>query len=67
MKAVLTYNLSDPEDVEAFKRATNSLDMAVALFDIKNCLHRARKDTDVKLANEICEILNEINLDDLLS
>ena len=70
MKAVLTYDLSDPEDVEAFKRATNSLDMAVALFDIEQCLRLARKNshTDIdKVSLEIFEIIKEINLENLIS
>ena len=33
-KATLTYNISDPDDNQDFKRAVKSLDMAMALWDI---------------------------------
>ena len=39
-KATLEYNLSDPEDVMAHKRAIKSLDMALALWDI---VHNTKK------------------------
>jgi hypothetical protein len=35
-KATLTYNTSDPEENQDFKRAVKSLDMAMALWDILN-------------------------------
>ena len=39
-KATLEYNLSDPDDVIAHKRAIKSLDMAMALWDI---VHNTKK------------------------
>jgi hypothetical protein len=39
-KAILEYNLSDPDDVMAHKRAIKSLDMAMALWDI---VHNTKK------------------------
>ena len=33
-KAILKYDISDPEDSQDFKRAVKSLDMAMALWDI---------------------------------
>ena len=33
-KAILEFDLSQPEDVDAHKRAVKSLDMAMALWDI---------------------------------
>ena len=39
-KATLEYNLSDPDDVMAHKRAIKSLDMAMALWDI---VHNTKK------------------------
>jgi hypothetical protein len=33
-KAVLKYDISDPEDSQDFKRAVKSFDMAMALWDI---------------------------------
>ena len=35
-KATLTYNISDPDDNQDFKRAVKSLDMSMALWDILN-------------------------------
>jgi hypothetical protein len=39
-KATLEYDLSDPDDVMAHKRAVKSLDMAMALWDI---VHNTKK------------------------
>jgi hypothetical protein len=39
-KATIEYNLSDPDDVMAHKRAIKSLDMAMALWDI---VHNTKK------------------------
>jgi ABC-type xylose transport system substrate-binding protein len=33
-KAILKYDISDPEDSQDFKRAVKSFDMAMALWDI---------------------------------
>ena len=33
-KAILKYDISDPEDNQDFKRAVKSFDMAMALWDI---------------------------------
>jgi hypothetical protein len=33
-RATLSYNISDPDDNQDFKRAVKSLDMAMALWDI---------------------------------
>ena len=33
-KAILKYDISDPEDSQDFKRAIKSFDMAMALWDI---------------------------------
>lgn len=74
-KATLTYNISDPEDSQDFKRAVKSLDMAMALWDI---VHLKKKleyrfenqdnsDNDVfdgieAMAEGISNILDEHNL-----
>jgi hypothetical protein len=39
-KAILEYNLSDPDDAMAHLRAIKSLDMAMALWDI---VHNTKK------------------------
>jgi hypothetical protein len=38
MKAILEFNLNEPEDVMAHKRCVKSVDMAVALFQISTQL-----------------------------
>jgi hypothetical protein len=39
-KAILEYNLNDPDDVMAHKRAIKSLDMALVLWEI---IHNTKK------------------------
>lgn len=35
-KAILEFDLNEPDDVMAFKRANKALDMAIVLFEIQN-------------------------------
>ena len=35
-KAILEFNLDEPDDLIAFKRANKALDMACVLFEIQN-------------------------------
>ena len=39
-KAILDYNLNDPDDLMAHKRAIKSLDMAIALWEL---IHNTKK------------------------
>lgn len=39
-KAILKFDLNDPDDQMAFKRANKSLDMACVLFEIQNNLKK---------------------------
>lgn len=39
-KAILEYDLNDPDDSMAHRRAVKSTDMAIVLFEIENNLHR---------------------------
>jgi len=39
-KAILDYDLNDPDDVMAHKRAIKSLDMAIALWEL---IHNTKK------------------------
>ena len=79
-KAILEFDLSQPEDVEAHKRAVKSLDMALALWDIthntKKGLEWAMEGKEMDkydalemIYEKIYEILQEhnINTDELLS
>ena len=73
MKAQLTFDLNEPEDMAAHKRCIMSLDMAVALWKISNL----RKDFEWeeeqgKLTSEyvmdmIYQKLEGLNIDDLMS
>jgi len=72
-KAILEYNLSDPDDVMAHKRAIKSLDMAMALWDIvhntKKGLEWSMEGKDIDkydalelVYEKIHEILNDHNI-----
>lgn len=79
-KATLEYDLSDPDDVMAHKRAVKSLDMAMALWDI---VHNTKKGLEWSMEGKdmdkydalelvferIHEILDEhnINTDELIN
>jgi hypothetical protein len=63
MKAILEFDLSDPNEIEEFKRVNKSLDMALALLEIEK-LEMSRKQRKQFLA-----ILDEykIDLEDIIS
>ncbi len=79
-KAILEYDLNDIDDIMAHKRATKSLDMAMALWDIT---HNTKKSLEWSMEgkemdkydalemvfDKIHEILDEhnIRLDDLIN
>ena len=79
-KATLEYDLSDPDDVMAHKRAVKSLDMALALWEI---VHNTKKGLEWSMEGKeidkydalelvyekIHEILNDhnINTDELIN
>lgn len=80
MKAILTYDLSDPDDIHNHLLAVKSIDMSIVLFEI---IHNLRKKCEyicdeqkkgdmydgVEIVfNEIWELLNENNISgDLVS
>ncbi len=75
-KAILKYNLSDPEERQDFLRATKALDMAACLFAVENLMRSYRKREDLsdeglalaqQVSEELYELYNEydINLDKL--
>lgn len=77
MKALLKFNLDEPEDVEAHLRCVKALDMALALYNIVQ-IRRSYKYTPLsddkadmleEIFEKISETLNErdINLDKLVS
>ena len=70
MKAILEFNLNDPEDVQAHLRCLKSLDMAIILFEVANNLHRklpenADANTVIDRVNELLED-NDININNLI-
>jgi len=79
MKAILEFNLDEPQDVDAHKRAVKSLDMAIALWDIEQYLRAqikynesltdAQYDVLDKAKTEFYDILNRhnISLDELMN
>ena len=82
MKAILTYNINDPDDAMAYKRANQSLDMAMALWDIIFNVYKQTErefsqdektydiqlETLEKVFEKIREILkdNDINIENLI-
>lgn len=78
-KAILEFDLSEPEDEEAHKRAVKSLDLVLALWDIDQYLREQVKyneslskeayDALDKAREEFYNILNKRNIsfDELIS
>jgi len=78
-KATLKFNLDDPSDEEAHRRAVKSLDLCLALWDIDQYLRSQTKyneqltqdayDALEKARKEFYEILNKrnISIDELMS
>lgn len=79
MKATLEYDLNDPDDEQAHLRATQSLSLALAIWDIEQYLRAQVKyneqltadghDALDKAREEFYSILNkhDINMDKILS
>ena len=78
-KAILEFDLNEPEDVVSHKRAVKALDLCLALWDIDQYLRAQTKyapdsmpeevyEALVKAREEIHEIMDEhsISLDELL-
>lgn len=61
MKAVIKFNLDDPEDEIKYKRVNKSLDMALFIWDLSN-LKRNYKNRDMTDAEGILfdDIFNDI-------
>lgn len=62
MKATLEFNLNEAEDVMAHLRCVKSLDMAIALFEIRhNLIHRLQdlQELDTSGTLDLISILSE--------
>ena len=65
MKAVLEFDLDNPEDRMAHLRCIKSLDMAVALFEITHNAHR-HADSVVNYMQNINNAIGDLNLNELI-
>jgi hypothetical protein len=65
MKAILEFNLDEPEDQRAHRRCIESTKMAIALFEILNNSWRNVRDVE-HYQEKINEICSDINLDELI-
>jgi hypothetical protein len=65
MNATINFNLDDPDDVMAFNRSAASLDMALALWKIKECLYDEYVNLDGMKEN-IGDIIADLKLEKLI-
>lgn len=76
-KAVLTWNLSDRDESQDFKRIIKSTDMAMALFEIStNMIKKCKQQIDSDHADDVYNLVSEqiesilqdyhIDIDDLV-
>jgi len=61
MKAVLEFDLNNPDEIREHLRCVMSLDMAIALFEITHNMMREFED-NVDY-DKICEKINELTFD----
>lgn len=65
-KAVLTWNLSDRDESQDFKRIIKSADMAMALFEMStNMIRKCRQQIDSDHADDVYNIVSE-HIDSIL-
>ena len=60
MKAILEFDLNEPDDIIAHKRCVKALDLTLALWDIDQYLRSESKYKDNEMAQEIREKMSEI-------
>ena len=60
MKANIIFNLDDPDDRMAHLRATLSLNMAIALWEIQQMPKKLEDLPDEELYDRMTEMINEI-------
>jgi hypothetical protein len=59
MKAILEFDLNEPDDVEAHKRAVKALDLVIALWDIDQYLRSSLKYSSDGLTEDQYKVLDE--------
>lgn len=75
MKAVLEFDLDNPDDQMAHMRCVKARDMALVIWDIEQQLRRWMKESedDILLAGTVVDVMShiiqshEINLDELIN
>lgn len=60
MKAILEFDLSEPEEVEAHLRCIHAADMASALMEISNIWTRFKHREEELTGEEVLKIINQI-------
>jgi hypothetical protein len=75
MRATISFNMDDHDDIQAHMRCTKATDMALALYRLRNAIHKAIDESeDGKhvdgdyLADLVNEVFSEfsINLEELI-
>lgn len=61
MKAILEYNMDNPDDQLAHLRAVHSINMAIAIFEIQNNLKRKLEEIYNINHNTLDLVFEEIN------
>jgi len=66
MKAILEFNMDDPDDAQAHRRCIDSTKMAIALFEIMNNSWRHVRDVE-HYTERINEATEGININELIN
>ena len=59
-KAILEFDLSNPDDVTDYKRVNKALDMAIALWDIEQYLRAETKYAPDSMPQEVYDALDKV-------
>jgi hypothetical protein len=70
MKAILEFNLEDPDDRISHLRCVRALDMACVLFEIRNIPNKIKHREEVSVGEVldlIYDCMEDLNLDELIT
>ena len=59
-KAILEFDLTNPDDVTDYKRVNKALDMAIALWDIEQYLRAETKYAPDSMPQEVYDALDKV-------
>ena len=59
-KAILEFDLTNPDDVTEYKRVNKALDMAIALWDIEQYLRAETKYAPDSMPQEVYDALDKV-------